>query len=110
MYSSQGLGKYNCYGFQIPYKRYNRTLGNATALPVTSDPFTSGLSTFGVGLLQSPWLYVGLGLLGFSLYLGPLGRAKQRRKRKNLITPLTAGLYAAGAGAGGYLIGKYTGL
>lgn len=112
-----GLRRYECDSFAVPfgYPRLLTTpartgLGAVTTLPITPDPFSSGLQGFGIGVLQSPWFYLGLGLLGFSLYLGPLGRAKQRRRRKNLIPPLTAGIYAAGAGAGGYLLGKYSGL
>ncbi len=113
MYNASSLGRYNCGGYPIPFRGHGfpgqqRALGDlgaTAALPVLPDP----LSSFGVGMLQSPWFYLGLGLLGYSLFLGPVGRAKQRRKRKNLITPLTAGVFAAGAGAGGYLIGKYTG-
>ncbi len=107
-----GLQKYECGSYPVPF-RYRRGLGHlgaTTALPVTGDAFSSGVQTFGLGLLQSPWFYIGVGLLAFALYLGPVGRAKQRRRRKNLITPLTAGIYAAGAGAGGYLLGKYTSL
>jgi hypothetical protein len=70
-------------------------------------------SSFSLGSL-SPWLLgAGLLLLGFAWYRsrssGGVGglMPKPRRRRTKRIPMLTAVLYAAGAGAGGYVIGKY---
>jgi hypothetical protein len=62
-------------------------------------------------------LYAAAGLLAFAAFLwwrnssssSPMLVAPVRRRRRTKRIPmLNAALYAAGAGAGGYLLGKYT--
>jgi hypothetical protein len=74
------------------------------------DATTDALATFTGGVTSSPFLYIGLGLLATYLVLRVKNGPAPRRRRRNVITPLTAAIYAAGAGAGGYLLGKYSGL
>jgi hypothetical protein len=73
------------------------------------DATSDALATFATGATSSPFLYIGAGLLVAYLVLR-MKNGPTRRRRRNVITPLTAAIYAAGAGAGGYLLGKYTGL
>jgi hypothetical protein len=114
MYNSRALGRYNCGGYPIPFRGHGfpgrrRTLGDISAPAVALPVLPSALSTFTDGIVSSPWLYVGLGLLGIYAYK-TIRAPKRRRRKRGVITPLTAGVYAAGAGAGGYLLGKYSGL
>jgi hypothetical protein len=74
------------------------------------DATSDALATFATGATSSPFLYIGAGLLVAYLVLRMKNGPAPRRRRRNVITPLTAAIYAAGAGAGGYLLGKYSGL
>lgn len=60
-----GLGRYNCYGFKIPYKRYNRTLGDFSvdSLLSTIAPSSSNFS------VNSTLLYAGVAVLGVAVLL-----------------------------------------
>jgi hypothetical protein len=86
------------------------TLGDIV-LPVSSSPAPSSS-----GFSISPWLLAGgvallLGALWYRSRMGSgagfiLPAAPVRRRRSKRIPMLNAVLYAAGAGAGGYLLGK----
>jgi hypothetical protein len=92
---------------------YNRPSIMKHRVPVRpmSPPHRGGLGNLGQitgnptvdGILESPWLWIGGGLLVTYMVLQSFG--KPRRRRKGVITPFTAALYAAGAGALGYLVG-----
>lgn len=82
-------------------------------LPVTTSPAVSTLGLFGMS--WTTIALIGAALLGGVLWYrsrsgGTAGfilpAAKPRRRRTKRIPALTAALYAAGAGAGGYLLGK----
>jgi hypothetical protein len=67
-------------------------------------------------LLESPWLYIGGALVLFAVYMKVRDHVpgieikKKRRTRRKTVTTLNTAVLAAGAAAGGYLLGKYTGL
>jgi len=84
-----------------------RRLGDLTSSQLLGNTLT--------GSATSPFLYVGAGLLLWYLWnrgsdaVASIGSPKPRRRRRTRRIPaLTAAVYAAGAGAGGYLLGKYT--
>lgn len=88
------------------------TLGdvvNVGGLPVQTSANPSGS-----GFSFSPYLIGAVLLLGGLLWYrsrlsagSGLAPARPRRRRTKRIPAWTAALYAAGAGAGGYLVGKY---
>ncbi len=74
-----------------------RGLGDVTTLTDPTATFLSGVST-------SPWLYIGGGLLLFFVVQRSFGKPKRRRRKSSGISPLTAAVFAAGAGAAVYLV------
>jgi|GEM_PF-5562824 len=94
------------------YRQHRRLRGmgdlSLPALPSLSltDPTTTFLS----GISTSPWLYVAGGLLVFFMVRRSFGNTGRGRRVTNLhrLSPFTVAIYAAGAGAGGYLLGRYT--
>lgn len=117
----KSLQEYSDQSYPVPYfypgagSRGRTTLGDITPAQLAPN-LPSGLATFASGITSSPWLYVGAGLLAWYLYTRIQARPTtitgqpRRRRRTKKITPVTAALYAAGAGAGGYMLGKYSGL
>lgn len=79
-----------------------RTLGQTDSS--LTDPTTAGL----MGIVESPFVWIGLGLLIVFLQMGPVKRKRSRKKHP--VSPLSTAVLALGAGAGGYLLGKYSGL
>lgn len=82
-------------------------------LPVTTSSTASSSGPFGMSWTMLA--LIGAALLGGVLWYRSragagagfiLPAAKPRRRRTRRIPALTAALYAAGAGAGGYLLGK----
>lgn len=92
-----------------PVATHRRALGDVTPTDLTSVVSGSGLST-------SPFVYIGGALLlwfAISKLRGAAASAgivKPRRRRTRRVPAFTTALYAAGAAAGGYLVGKYSGL
>jgi hypothetical protein len=79
-----------------------RTLGQAATditIPSATDTFISGVTS-------SPWLYIGGGLLLTFLVMRAWSGPPKRRRKGSGISPFTAVVYAAGAGAAGYLVGS----
>jgi hypothetical protein len=76
----------------------------------------AGTIVTGSSLLESPWLYIGGALVLFAVYMKVRDHVpgieikKKRRSRRKTVTTLNTAVLAAGAAAGGYLLGKYTGL
>jgi hypothetical protein len=91
---------------KIVSPRRRTSLGQAA----TTITVPSATDTFISGITASPWLYIGGGLLLTFLVMRAWsgGGSTRKRRRSAGVSSFNAALFAAGAGALGYLAGSGT--